>query len=145
MTHVQRSITIDAPPHVVYEHWSDPNNWPEVWPSLIEVTDVVTTPDGRGSTLRWVYKMAGVRLEGRGVVERVPDQRIVYTTTGGVESTLVWTYEPEGDGTKVTADVEYSIPVPVLGKLMEPFVLKANEHEAEATLANSKARMEHRA
>lgn len=66
-------------------------------------------------------------------------------TTGGVESTLVWTYETDGDGTKLAVDVEYTIPVPVLGKLMEPFVLKANEHEAEATLANAKARMEHRA
>ncbi|MGM0386674.1 MAG: SRPBCC family protein [Actinomycetota bacterium] len=145
MAHFQRSIAIEAPVQAVYEHWSDPNNWPELWPSMIEVTEVDTTTDGLRSTMQWVYKMAGVRLEGRGVVERVPDQRIAYTTSGGVESTIVWAYEPEGDGTKVTADVEYTIPVPVLGKLLEPFVLKANEHEAEATLANFKARVEHRA
>ena len=42
----------------------------------------------------------------------------------------------------MTAQVEYTIPIPVLGKLAETFVLAMNEHEAEATLANLKARLE---
>lgn len=57
----------------------------------------------------------------------------------------MWTYEPDGAGTKMKADVTYTVPVPVVGKLVEAFVLKSNEHEAEVTLANLKARFEHTA
>ena len=48
----------------------------------------------------------------------------------------------QGSSTRMTADVDYTIPVPVLGKLAEKVVLAQNEHEAEVTLANLKVRME---
>ena len=146
MAHFQRHITIEAPVHEVFEYWKNPSNWPEVWPSMTEATDVVLTPDAVGTTARWVYKMAGVRLKGDGeIVECIPDRLIDYKTSGDIDSAFVWTFEDDGDGTKMLADVTYTVPIPVLGKLVEAFVLKVNEHEAEVTLANLKARMEHRA
>jgi hypothetical protein len=42
----------------------------------------------------------------------------------------------------MTMEVEYVVPIPLLGKLAEAFIVKQNEHEAEAMLANLKARME---
>jgi len=42
----------------------------------------------------------------------------------------------------VTSQVEYTVPVPLLGKLAEAFILKQNEHESDVMLANLKARME---
>lgn len=146
MAHFQRDVTIEAPVHEVFEYWKDPRNWPEVWPSKTESTDVVLTPDGLGTTEKWTYKMAGIHLKGTGeVVECVPDKLIAFKTSGDIESSFVWTYEPDGMGTKMKADVTYTVPVPVVGKLMEAFVLRSNEHEAEVTLANLKARMEHHA
>jgi hypothetical protein len=38
--------------------------------------------------------------------------------------------------------VEYTIPIPVLGKLAERLVLKRNEREASMWLENVKERME---
>jgi len=38
--------------------------------------------------------------------------------------------------------VEYTIPVPVLGKLGERMVLRQNEREADQAMANIKAKME---
>jgi len=152
MAHFQRSITIEAPVHEVFEYWKDPRNWPEVWPSKIEASDVVQTPDGVGSTDNWVYKMAGMRFKGTGeIVACIPDRLIEYQTSGDIDSTFVWAFEPDGEGdeleeniTRMRADVTYTVPIPLLGKLLEAFVLKVNEHEAEVTLANLKARMEHR-
>ena len=39
-------------------------------------------------------------------------------------------------------EIEYTVPMPVLGKLAEAVVLKQNEQEAEILLANLKNRLE---
>ena len=56
--------------------------------------------------------------------------------------TGTWTYEPQGDGTKLSVHIEYTIPVPVLGKIAEALVLRQNEREADLAMANIKAKME---
>ena len=142
MAKVKRTITINAPVDKVFGYWEEPSNRPEVWPSLVEIKDVRRLPSG-GHSMRWVYKMAGVRLEGTTeTTEYVANQRIVEKTKGGLESTLTWTFQPEDGGTKMTSEVEYKVPIPVLGKLAEAVIVKLNEHDADAVLANLKARME---
>jgi len=137
-----RSITINAPIKKVFDYISEPTNQPEIWPSLMEIKDVQRLPDGKTKN-RWVYKMAGIRLEGTSEgVESVANQRIVSKTKGGVESTQTWIFQPEAGGTKVTFEVEYTVPIPVLGKLAEAIIVKMNEHEGEVILANLKTRME---
>jgi len=136
------SITINAPIKKIFDYISEPTNQPEIWPSLMEIKDVQRLPDGKTKS-RWVYKMAGIRLEGTSEgVESVANQRIVNKTKGGVESTQTWTFQPEAGGTKVTFEVEYTVPIPVLGKLAEAIIVKMNEHEGEVILANLKSRME---
>ena len=136
------SITINAPIKKIFDYISEPTNQPEIWPSLTEIKDVQRLPDGKTKN-RWVYKMAGIRLEGTSEgVESVANQRIVNKTKGGVESTQTWTFQPEAGGTKVTFEVEYTVPIPVLGKLAEAIIVKMNEHEGEVILANLKSRME---
>jgi len=136
------SIIINAPVTKIFDYLSEPTNQPEIWPSLMEIKDVQRLPDGKTKN-RWVYKMAGIRLEGTSEgVESVVNQRIVSKTKGGVESTQTWIFQPEAGGIKVTFEVEYTVPIPVLGKLAEAIIVKMNEHEGEVILANLKSRME---
>jgi len=136
------SIIINAPVTKIFDYLSEPTNQPEIWPSLMEIKDVQRLPDGKTKN-RWVYKMAGIRLEGTSEgVESVANQRIVSKTKGGVESTQTWIFQPEAGGIKVTFEVEYTVPIPVLGKLAEAIIVKMNEHEGEVILANLKSRME---
>lgn len=143
MAKVEKSILIDAPVEKVFSYVNeDPTNLLEIWPSMVDIKDVERLPNG-GTRFRWVMKFAGVRLEGTSEdIEFVPNQRVVSKTKGGVESTATWTYEPEDGGTRVTTVTEYTVPVPVLGKVAEAFVVKANDREAEVLLANLKDRME---
>lgn len=137
-----KSITIKSPVEKIFDYISEPTNLPEIWPSLMEIKDVQRLPDGNINN-RWVYKMAGMRFEGTSEgVEHVANQRIVSKTKGGVESTQTWMFQPEGDETKVTLEIEYTIPIPLLGKLAEAIIVKMNEHEGELLLSNLKARME---
>ncbi len=143
MAKLTKTITINAPAEKIFGYMTDPTNLPEIWPSLVEVRDVKQLPEGVGSSYRWVYKMAGMRFEGTTeTIEYVPNQRTVLKDRGGIESTRTTTFEPQDGGTKVTAEVEYTVPIPLLGKLAEAFILSLNEREAETVLANLKARME---
>ena len=53
-----------------------------------------------------------------------------------------WNFIPQGNDTKLDLFVEYTVPMPVLGKLAEKIVLKQNEREADLAIANIKAKME---
>ncbi len=142
MAKLKKTVTIKAPVEKVFGYISEPTSLPEIWPSLVEVKDVQRLPNG-GHSNRWVYKMAGIRLEGTSEdVEHVTNQRIVSKTRGGAESTQTWIFQPEAGGTKVTFGIEYTVPIPVLGKLAEAVIVKMNEHEGDLVLANLKARME---
>ncbi len=141
MAKLTKSITINAPVEKVFGYVSDSTNLPEIWPSLMEMKDVKHLPDGK-TTDSWTYKMAGMRLKGTTVTEYVKNKSIISKTEGGVKSTQIWTFEPENGGTKVTFEVEYTVPIPVIGKLAEAIVVKMNDHEGDVLLANLKSRME---
>ncbi len=142
MAKVKKSVTIKAPVEKVFDFVSEPTHLPEFWPSLVEVKDVKRLPNG-GTSNRWVYKMAGIRLEGTSEdIERITNERLVSKTEGGVKSTQTWTFQPEAGGTEVTFEVEYTVPIPVLGRLAEAVIVKMNEHEGDLLLANLKAQME---
>jgi len=141
MAKLTKSTTINAPIEKVYAYVSDSTNLPEIWPSLQEIKDVKKLPDGK-TTDSWTYKMAGIRLKGTTTTEYVENKKVISKTEGGVKSTQIWTFEPADGGTRATFEVEYTIPIPVLGKLAEKIVVKMNEHEGDAVMANLKSRME---
>ena len=141
MACVKNTMLIHAPVEEVFAYVDDPSNLPAVWPSMVEATNLERLADGR-KRHEWVYKMAGIRFNGRSEdVEWVANQRIV-TKTSGIDSTLVWTFEPEHDGTRVTLETTYTIPVPVLGRLAEAIIVKLNENEGAVLMANLKATLE---
>jgi uncharacterized membrane protein len=142
MEKLTRAITINAPVQKVFQYWEEPTNRPEIWPSLVEVKDVQPLPNG-GTSYPWVYKMAGMLLKGTSeTTNYVANERLEEKNEGGIESKFTWTFQPEDVGTRVHVDVEYTVPVPVLGKLAERIIVKQNEREADTVLANLKARME---
>jgi uncharacterized membrane protein len=142
MEKITRTATISAPVEKVFQYWEEPTNRPALWPSLVEVKDVQRLPNG-GTSFRWVYKMAGMLLEGTTeTTDYVADQRMVWESKGGIESTFTWTFEPEDGGTRLKVDIAYTVPIPVLGRLAERLIVRQNEREADTLLANLKAAME---
>lgn len=142
MVRIERNILINAPVEKVFAYHSDPRNSPEYWPSFIEVKDIETLPNG-GKKYNWIYKMAGIRLNGSTTTTEFEENKLLAVKSeGGVESKFSYTYQTEGDGTRFSLVVEYTVPVPVLGKLAESFILKMNEREADTVMANIKDLLE---
>jgi ligand-binding SRPBCC domain-containing protein len=139
----ETTITINAPVEKVFSYLQDePTNLLEIWPSMVEVKDKKRLPNG-GTSFRWVYKMVGMRFEGTSEdIEYISNQRVVTKTKGGIEATYTWTFQPEDSGTKMTVEVKWSVPVPVLGKLAEALIIRQQEREFDLVLANLKDKME---
>lgn len=142
MNKLTRTIKINAPVEKVFAYLTTPTNLPQVWPSMVEVKDVKPLPNG-GTHFHWKYKMAGMPFEGDSdTLEFVPNQHVVMENKTGIPSKFDWTYRAANGGTELVMTSEYTIPVPVLGKLAESLVIKINEHEAETLLTNVKVMLE---
>ena len=143
MARFHKSIEIKAPVDKVFSYIDDPNNGPEVITNLIEVKDV--EGKGVGTHYKWTWKMAGMKFHGENTkTEDIPNKRIVLSGKGDIESTWTYSFESRGDATVLDLDIDYKIPVPVLGKMAEKVLLKRNEREGETNLMNLKERLESR-
>ena len=144
MEAIRKSIEIRTSTNQVFAYLADPRNDPEWVPSLMEVRNI----SGSGVELRyeWTYKMVGFKLDGETrTLEQVPNERIVMTTHGGVDSKWIYALTPTAEGTRFDLSVEYEIPLPVLGKLAEKLVARANERELGVAIQNVKDQCEARA
>ena len=140
MARVEKEVTVVAPLDQVCSYITEPSNVPEFWPSVQEIKNVEPLPNG-GFSGRWLYKMLGVTFEGTGIyTEVVPNQWLVIETSGGIKSRITWTFRARGEITRVTLTIEYSVPIPLLGKLAEAIIVKMNDQEADLVMANLKAR-----
>ena len=117
MTDFSRSydVLINAPVHDVFAYCRDPRHLFEGWRAL-DVTDVVMTPEGVGTTAHIVGRFAkGMMVEQieREFTEFVPDERIVSEAHARVRfagrtkdvahgPVFTWLFKPDDGGTALT-------------------------------------------
>ncbi len=143
MAHLRKSVDINASAQAVYDFITQPSKLPSFWPSMVDVSKITRQPNG-AHEFDWIYKMAGLNFHGHAKTTEVQPPKVVRVRNdAGIPSTFVWTLQgADGAGTRLTLDVEYSIPAPVIGKLAEVIVVKMNEREIEMLLANLKDSVE---
>ena len=142
MVKVQKKVTIHAPVDEVFAYMTDPRNLPEIWPSMVEVKNARSSKHG-GYNFDWVYKMGGIRFDGASdTIEFVNNKHQVTKSTKGIESKFTWDYETIKDETQLTVEIEYKVPILLIGKFAEAFLAKQNEREADLLLENLKNKME---
>lgn len=143
MEKINRTAFVEAPPAKVFGYLMNAKNLPEIWPNMLDVSNIKTKPDGTTESNDFTYKMARVRVQGHiefTDVER--DRRIVWNFDGGIKSTTRWTLAPHGNGTDIMDEVEYELPASLLTRLAAPLLRLFSEHEADTCVKNLKARME---
>ena len=106
-TSVEKSITVDVPISVVYNQWTQFEEFPQFMGGVQEVRQL------SDSRLHWVAEIAGVKREWDAtILEQVPDEKIAWAATEGATNagsvhfasagtaqtvvTLSLEYEPEG-------------------------------------------------
>jgi len=143
MKQIKRTIQIKAPVQRVYEFLTQPANLLSIWPNMVSVSNVVATTGG-SHDFDWEYRMVGFHFKGHAKTEVAqPGKLVRMRNEGGIPSTFIWTYEGlDGAGTKLSLDLQYTIPAPVIGKIAEALVARINERDADTLLANLKDVME---
>ena len=135
------SILIHAPPQDVFAYVDDPRELPTWLPGMIEVRNVIGT--GLGQQYEYTYKMGGLQLRGTNIViEYVPNERGLHQVIGMISALWDYSVEPHPEGTLLNIEVEYSVPIPVLGRLAERLAIKQNAASFELALINVKDVME---
>jgi uncharacterized protein YndB with AHSA1/START domain len=142
MATLTSSITIDAPVGTVFDFALDIGRlwkWKDV-----ALTDVDIKPDGIGTSARMYSHILGFHVEGGlEYTEVIPGLRIVVQVHFFAEKpTWTFTFEPADGGTKVTADGEWIVKVPVVGRPIEGMMVKEHEPYLESMLANLKTQVE---
>ncbi len=141
MKFLKNSIVIEAPSDRVLTYVNDPTMMVDWIPHMMEIRDVIGT--GEGLQYCWTCKYVGLLLTGQStVVEYVPNELSVHQTIGTINSVLTCRVEPHEEGTRLTIDVEYGIPIPVLGKLAEHLVVRRDARDLKVMLANVKDQLE---
>ena len=135
MVSVRKSVVISAPPDRVFEYVTEPSTMAEWLTKMVEVRDIVGT--GEGQQYEWTYKYAGLLLRGQSVVvQHVPNRLAVSQSIGMIGSTWTFRVEPHEEGSTLTIEVEYSIPIPVLGKIAEHVAVRLDARDLETSLSN---------
>ena len=138
---LEKDITIEAPVGTVFGFVDDPVNLAKIQPSLYDVTNVSTLPNG-GHKFSGLYSLAGRLCEAETeTLERVVGQRIVDRTTGDIESTRTWKFQGGNGQTKLAFKAEYETPKPLPKQEMRYFD-RQSELEADMLLHSLKAKLE---
>ena len=139
MTTVTRSLRLRAKPQSVIDYIADVGNHPAFIGPLKTVTKLSGDPKRAGTSWDWTYVLAGVLISGHAeTAEFVEGKRFAFRTTG-VKSTFAYSVEPDGDGTRLTANVSYEVPDSVLAKVADrAAVERLNQIEADRAIENLK-------
>lgn len=141
MAHIKKDVFVNMPLQQVFDMIYDFESIPKWMVGMEEVRNISPGERGEGSSFEWTYNMTGLKFTGTSQIASLnPPQKAVIESTGGLDSTWTWTYAAEGKGTRVTCNMEYTVPGAGLGKIADKLIVeRTNARNLEKSLANIKA------
>ncbi len=120
MTRIAESVEVSAPVEEVFAFASDWRRWEEWWLGVSGFKPATEVTRGNGARYAYTAWMAGLKVnletEIQNFVENVGWRGVV---SRGMPHRTQWLFEAEGAATRLTYILEYSLPVPVLGALLD--------------------------
>ncbi len=96
-----KSIVVEQPVSTVYNQWTQFEDFPQFMEGVQSVTQL---DDKR---LHWVAEIAGAQREWDAeIVDQEPDRRISWRSLDGTPNAGTVTFEPEGNGTRITLELD---------------------------------------
>ncbi|MFO7697169.1 MAG: SRPBCC family protein [Anaerolineae bacterium] len=137
MKPVEHSVVVQAPLEQVFAYTSDYRKWPEWYTGVGEATPTTQTTRGNGTRYAYKARMMGMWAAVETEIHDFEENR-GWTGVGtkGLPHRTHWTFEPLGTGTRFTHAVECTVPVPLLGPLLEGLLRPEWERILSSSLTN---------
>jgi len=144
MATIERSIEIEAPIEEVFGFASDWQNWATFFEGVSDFKPLTEIERGNGAKYAYKARMLGISAP---VETEIRDFAENHGWTGicrkGLEHETNWTFLSVSGKTRFTYGLQYRIPVPIVGNLLDTLIIKPQwERIIERSLANLKALME---
>jgi hypothetical protein len=144
MKRIEASVEINAPVVEVFAFASDWRRWEDWWKGVTKFRP--TTEIERGNGTRYAHKswVAGMTLnletEIHDFAENVGWRGVA---TKGPPHRTQWVFEAKGDKTRLTYILEYDLPWPVLGSILDSVLMRRGwQRRLERSLGNLKRHFE---
>lgn len=120
MTHIEHSVIIKAPVELVFKYAADYQKWTEWFEGVSDFKPTTAVTHGNGTRYAYKARMMGVtvRVETE-IHDFVQNAGWRGVSTRGMPHRTQWIFESVKQGTKFTYALEYNIPVPLLGRLLD--------------------------
>lgn len=125
MSRIEGSVVIDARIKEVFELASDWRRWPEWFEGVSDFRPVGEMTRGNGARYAYRARLMGMPAKVETEIhEFVENQGWTGIGTKGLSHQTQWIFEPQGEATKFTYILEYELPLPPVGSLLDRFFLK---------------------
>jgi len=125
MTHIEHSIIIQAPINQVFDYAADYRKWTEWFEGVSDFKPTTTVTEGNGARYAYKARMMGVSANVETEIrDFVRNAGWTGIATKGMPHQTHWTFEPAGRDTKFTYALEYRLPVPLLGAVLDSLFMK---------------------
>lgn len=135
MTHIEHSVIIKAPLAQVFTYAADHHTWSEWFEGVSDFKPTTTVTQGNGARYAYKARMMGLTVK---VETEVHDFNVNVgwkgVATKGMPHRTYWDFAAVGNETKFTYALEYQIPVPLFGSLIDALLVR---RQWEKVLANS--------
>jgi uncharacterized membrane protein len=131
MAHLKEILFIDAPVDRVDSIVRDPRQMPNFWVGMSDPERIVGD-GGPGTEVAFTQLMMGVHVHTttKTIEERHDAQGGTHWRwefEGTTSGWLTCHHEPQGAGTQITSEMEYSVPGSVLGKVADRLVIERRQ------------------
>jgi uncharacterized protein YndB with AHSA1/START domain len=142
MQQIRKTVEIHAPVSAVFEYLCQPTHLAEIWSNVSEVSNVQPS-EGGTCAFDWTYKLSKMTFRGHCRQKVVsPNEYLEVQTDCPVPSSFRWALETKAGWCEVTFEVDYTVDVPVIGRLGEAAAALVNDRELHAMLSNLRNALE---
>ena len=134
----EAEVQVNNSPQAVIDYIANIENRPSYLPSLKSVSNI--QGESVGSSWTWCWSLLGIDFEGTATcTQHEAGQCYAFRTEGGIKSTFTYQAEADGEGTKLSFQVDFELPESALSQAgINNWLASSKQQEADATLENLK-------
>lgn len=144
LSEINKSIVIDASAEEVFDFTGDWRNLPKYQPGIKDWQPTTEKTRGEGARFFYTTKELGMEFDiETEIIKATLNEKRAWKTVSGADIEAQWFFEPLNGRTKTTYILEYGLPIPIIGNIIDVLLVRdRREIWVEDMLQNLKTLIE---